>query len=261
MNLLAIAAPLVIAFIKRHVTSSGLNAGGLASLLMSQKDALAKSGLDSRITGALGFPSVSSMLSSLGGAASSTAAAATTMARDAGATVAGAGTAAAATASSGLRRWLPWIIGAIILFLLWTMLGRQPAQVTKPTATPPATTTAPATTPAPAPAVTATVVTSGLPATVYFEVDQAAIPAASTDEIARAAAAIKGGAKVAITGYTDATGDPAKNQELAKNRATAVKDALVKAGAPEGNITMAPPASVTGGGEPRAARRVEINKQ
>ena len=32
--------------------------------------------------------------------------------------------------------------------------------------------------------------------------------------------------KVGIPGYTDKTGDTAKNQELAKNRATAVYDAL-----------------------------------
>ena len=66
--------------------------------------------------------------------------------------------------------------------------------------------------------------------------------------------------KYAVTGYTDKTGDPARNEELAKNRAKAVKDAMVAAGVPEANITMQPPEYLTGSYEDRAARRVDINK-
>ena len=69
--------------------------------------------------------------------------------------------------------------------------------------------------------------------------------------------------KVAVTGYTDKTGDSAKNEELAKNRAGAVRDALKAAGVPETNIEMKPPLFVETGaaaGSPEA-RRVEIIKQ
>ncbi|MBK6395831.1 MAG: OmpA family protein [Betaproteobacteria bacterium] len=69
--------------------------------------------------------------------------------------------------------------------------------------------------------------------------------------------------KIAITGYTDKTGDVAKNEELAKARAGAVRDALKAAGVAEANMEMKPPSFVeigAGGGDAEA-RRVEVNKQ
>jgi len=72
----------------------------------------------------------------------------------------------------------------------------------------------------------------------------------------------KDSARVAISGYTDKTGDVAKNEELAKNRATAVRDALKAAGIAESGIEMRPPLFVeqgAGGGDAEA-RRVEISK-
>jgi hypothetical protein len=69
--------------------------------------------------------------------------------------------------------------------------------------------------------------------------------------------------KVIITGYTDKTGDAAKNEELAKNRAAAVRDALKAGGVPEASIDMKPPLFVEAGagGSEGEARRVEISKQ
>jgi hypothetical protein len=63
-------------------------------------------------------------------------------------------------------------------------------------------------------------------------------------------------------GYTDATGNLTANQELAKNRATAVRDALVAAGVGADRIEMRPPASVEANavGGARAARRVEVTR-
>jgi hypothetical protein len=61
-------------------------------------------------------------------------------------------------------------------------------------------------------------------------------------------------------GYADKTGDLAKNEELAKERAKAVRDVLTAAGAAEANITMKPPAFVTGGDNNEVARRVELAK-
>jgi outer membrane protein OmpA-like peptidoglycan-associated protein len=45
-------------------------------------------------------------------------------------------------------------------------------------------------------------------------------------------------AKLKIEGHTDNVGDPAQNRKVALERATAVKDALVKAGAPADRITV-----------------------
>ena len=72
----------------------------------------------------------------------------------------------------------------------------------------------------------------------------------------------KDGLKVTVTGYTDKTGDVAKNEELAKSRASAVRDALKAAGVDEANIEMKPPMFVEVGaaGGDAEARRVEINK-
>ena len=67
---------------------------------------------------------------------------------------------------------------------------------------------------------------------------------------------------MALTGYTDKTGDVAKNEELAKSRATAVRDALKAAGVAEASIEMKAPmfVEVGAGGSDAEARRVEISK-
>ncbi|MEI6547596.1 MAG: OmpA family protein, partial [Burkholderiales bacterium] len=97
-------------------------------------------------------------------------------------------------------------------------------------------------------------------ASVYFELDKFDIGAEGSKTIAAVVAQVSKDGKYAVTGYTDKTGDPARNEELAKNRAKAVKDAMIAAGASEANITMQPPEYLTGSYEDRAARRVDINK-
>lgn len=175
--------------------------------------------------------------------------------------------AAAAPAAGGLMRWLPWLIlGLAVLGLVWWMLaGRQPAAPVVQTA-PPAPVVASEAPPAPttAPATTVVAPVAGFPAKVFFANDSAAIPADGGQVIEAAAASLKGdGGKVSITAYTDSTGDLAHNQELAKNRAVAVRDALVTAGVPTANIEMRPPAMVEAGAANTMdadARRVEINR-
>jgi outer membrane protein OmpA-like peptidoglycan-associated protein len=66
-------------------------------------------------------------------------------------------------------------------------------------------------------------------------------------------------AKVDITGYTDKAGNLQANMELAKQRAVGVRDALVAAGVAKERIGMKPPAAVEAGGDPKNARRVEMN--
>lgn len=65
-------------------------------------------------------------------------------------------------------------------------------------------------------------------------------------------------AKIALTGYTDKTGDETKNKEVAKDRAKAVREFFTKGGIDKARIEMAPPASLTGTGSDSDARRVEV---
>jgi outer membrane protein OmpA-like peptidoglycan-associated protein len=254
-NLLSMVVPMILMFLKKFIGDKGLNASSLATLLSSQGPNL-QSALDSRLTGALGFASPAAFLGGLGGQAAD-------VAKRAGSAVAGgAGAAASAAAAattatkSGLMRWLPWLIGAAVLLFLWNMFSGKPA----PTPAPAPKVAAPAVAPAPAPAAVAIV----LPVKVYFDVGAAAFGADGSKTVNDVAELIKkDGLKVAVTGYTDKTGDVAKNEELAKNRAAAVRDALKSAGVAEANVEMKPPmfVEIGAGGSDAEARRVEITKQ
>ena len=178
-----------------------------------------------------------------------------------------AAAAAAAPAEGGVMRWLPWLIlGLALLALLWWLFaGRHAAPVatTEPAAPAAVTAQAPAAAVAPASPATTPAVT-GFPATVFFALDSAAIPADGGQVIDSAASALKAdGGRIAVTAYTDRTGDLSHNEELAKNRAVAVRDALVKAGVPLASIEMRPPSMVETGAANTTdanARRVEISR-
>jgi hypothetical protein len=246
-NLLAMVVPLVLTFLKKFIGDKGLNAGSLSSLLSSQGPNL-QGVLDSRMSSALGFASPAAFLGSLGGQAADTA-------KRAGAAVAGGAAAAATAGKSGLMRWLLWVIGAAVVLFLWNLIsgGSTPA----PTPAPTAAVTAPAATP---PVAAAAV----WPTKVYFDVGAATLGADSSKTLNAVAEMIKkDGLKVIVTGYTDKTGDLAANEALAKNRSSAVRDALKAAGVSEANIEMKPPMFVEIGaaGGDAEARRVEINKQ
>ena len=112
-------------------------------------------------------------------------------------------------------------------------------------------------------AATASAASPGPPLSVYFANGASTLDSAAMRVVAAAARSVDNQplARVAITGYTDATGNTAANQELAKNRAKAVRDALTAAGAPADKIDMRPPATVqanAAGGE-QAARRVDLS--
>jgi outer membrane protein OmpA-like peptidoglycan-associated protein len=247
-NLLLMAVPMLFSTLKRFIGENGLNAGGLASLLTGQKDAIANK-LDPRLTSAFGLGSPASLLSGLGSSVAGAARGAATAVGSAGSAAA----AGAATAASTSRRWLPWIVALVVIVLLAMMLPRC-GTVTKEAA-PVATAPAPAMTPAPAAAVT-------LPAKVYFETGKSDLTA-DGDAVVKGVAAILAGdasAKVDLTGYTDKTGDSAANQDLAKKRAESVKAALATAGVAAERVNMKEPifVEVGAGGPDAEARRVEI---
>ena len=107
----------------------------------------------------------------------------------------------------------------------------------------------------------ASAVADTLPARLYFITGKKDLPSDAKESIDVAIAFLKGksAAKVDITGYTDKTGDRVANLELAKERAIAVRGALEAAGVKRDQINMKPPAEITGAGDNKEARRVEIN--
>jgi outer membrane protein OmpA-like peptidoglycan-associated protein len=245
-NLLYMAAPLVFGFIKKLVGEHNLDAAGLMRLLGEQTGFL-KEKVDNRLTSALG-------LGSLFGEPVKRAAEAVRSTeryvRDY--------PVAEESASIWSKLW-PWLL------LLGGLLGGlalfRSCQTKEPVAVAPA--------PAPLPAAVrpAAPMAAALPAKVYFEVGQAVLTDTARRTIADAAAGIKNqGLTVDITGYTDKTGDVAKNMELAKQRAVAVRDALVAAGVAPARINMQPPLTIaitgttTGSGSDAEARRVEISR-
>ena len=92
----------------------------------------------------------------------------------------------------------------------------------------------------------------------YFASGKSDLAPGAVDALADAIAAGKAGKKLVISGFHDATGDPAKNAELAKLRAFAVRDALKGAGVAESGIELKKPETATGSGNNAEARRVEV---
>ncbi len=181
----------------------------------------------------------------------------------------GAAAMAAPAPSAGLMRWLPWILGALLLLalLIWFLTRQQAvapvAAVPAPVVEAPVVAAAPAAPTAPVAAEAR--VAAALPATVHFALGSAAIGGEDRDTIAAAAQEItKSGAKVAVTGYTDRTGNLPLNTALARHRAQSVQQALTGAGVPASSIEMVAPAAVENGAPSVAdadARRVEIRPQ
>ena len=95
---------------------------------------------------------------------------------------------------------------------------------------------------------------------VYFELGSDALPPEAAEVLVRVAdtARADAGKVVQISGYHDASGDPAKNAELAKNRAMAVRHALEANGVAPDHLVMDKPIVTTGGADAREARRVEL---
>lgn len=95
---------------------------------------------------------------------------------------------------------------------------------------------------------------------IYFETGSATLPPEAADAIAQMTELSRGyaGATVLVSGFHDATGDPARNAELAKQRAIAVQQALLLRGVAAERVELAKPAETLGGSDERQARRVEL---
>jgi photosynthetic reaction center cytochrome c subunit len=95
---------------------------------------------------------------------------------------------------------------------------------------------------------------------VLFETSKTSFGNEGKAEVTAAVEAMKKAPdmKVEISGFADSRGDPAKNAELAKLRAFAVRDALTAAGIAADRITLRKPGAPVAGGSELDARRVEI---
>lgn len=133
--------------------------------------------------------------------------------------------------------------------------GAAPCAPVSPAAAPAAT---------PAPVVAAAPVAAGpAKAVLYFDTGKADLPADGEKSLADVVAALKANTavKVQLSGFHDTSGNPALNEELALNRARAVRAALEAAGIARDRVVMAKPAVTTGSGDAREARRVEVTVQ
>jgi outer membrane protein OmpA-like peptidoglycan-associated protein len=225
-SLLALAAPVLLGFLKKQVSTGGLDAGGLTSLLGSQREHLLRSGLDDRLTSALGFSNLPNMMNSIS----------PTVKRQAEAV-----RSSVASAVPERRNWIPWAIAAgivaLLLGFLWTRAARHDANVAQDTAS--------------------RLTTAAM--NVYFETGQSDLDPADRRTLRSVAEAAKASGKpITLTGYTDPSGDQQQNETLAKDRAAAVRLALLSDGVADSQIIMKPPAAVTGSGTEAQARRVEV---
>jgi K(+)-stimulated pyrophosphate-energized sodium pump len=92
----------------------------------------------------------------------------------------------------------------------------------------------------------------------YFATGKADLATGADAALAEIAKGIAAGKRAVVSGFTDATGDPAQNEQLAQARATAVGSALAAAGVAADKIDMRKPEAVTGTGSNAEARRVEV---
>ncbi|MDN0075467.1 OmpA family protein [Crenobacter sp. SG2303] len=268
-GLLTLVTPAIFSVVKKVVGENKLDAGGLSRLLSEQHDTLLGA-LNPQLTSMLGFGSATAFLGSLTGKFSEAAQDAEARAKAVAAKVSEPVSTVVAEASSKPRRWWPWLLLILVALAAFPLLNTKPtAEKATPTVDETASAGSSAATAASAPAGTASAPmastdsapassTAG-PAKVYFATGQADIDADGQQAIKSAVDAAKSaGGGVDVTGYTDKTGDLHANEELAKKRALAVKDALLAAGLADDKIHMKPPQSVTGAGNDKEARRVEI---
>jgi outer membrane protein OmpA-like peptidoglycan-associated protein len=96
----------------------------------------------------------------------------------------------------------------------------------------------------------------------YFASGKSEVAAGGKEALADVVKAVAAGKKAVVSGFNDATGDAAKNAELSKSRAFAVRDALKALGVAEDKIELKKPENTTvATGSSAEARRVEVSIQ
>lgn len=95
----------------------------------------------------------------------------------------------------------------------------------------------------------------------YFASAKAELATGANEALGDAVKAVAEGKKLLVSGFHDSTGDLAKNEELAKQRAFAVRDALKALGVAEDKLELKKPEAMMGTGSNAEARRVEVSVQ
>jgi membrane fusion protein (multidrug efflux system) len=95
---------------------------------------------------------------------------------------------------------------------------------------------------------------------VYFERGRAALDATGRARLLDVAATLKArpAMRAEVQGHVDASGDAAANKTLARDRAQAVRDALIAAGVAPARIVLHEPPNLVGADSPALARRVDV---
>ena len=95
----------------------------------------------------------------------------------------------------------------------------------------------------------------------YFASGSADLAPGAADALGDVVKGVAAGQTAVISGYHDTTGDPAQNEELAKQRALAVRDALKALGIGDDKLDLKKPEAPTAPGSNAEARRVEVSLQ
>lgn len=143
------------------------------------------------------------------------------------------------------------IILFVLLFVFGIVLSRTGLQVAAPAVA------------APAAAVTMTenvaqvVVQDGV-VRFYFVSGKADLAEGSDQALADIVQGVSAGKIAVISGFHDTMGSQQLNEELARQRAIAVRDALVALGVQADKIELRKPENTAAEGKPAQARRVEV---
>jgi len=95
----------------------------------------------------------------------------------------------------------------------------------------------------------------------YFATGKAELAAGAKQALASIVAGAAAGKLVVVSGFHDGTGNAARNAALAKQRAFAVRDALVAVGVPAKKVEFKKPVKMQASGTNDEARRVEVSLQ
>ncbi len=95
----------------------------------------------------------------------------------------------------------------------------------------------------------------------YFASGKSDVAAGGNEALATVVSGVAAGKRAVISGFHDATGDPEKNAELAKQRAFKVRDALTALGVAADKIDLKKPEQMLASGSDSEARRVEVAVQ
>ncbi len=92
----------------------------------------------------------------------------------------------------------------------------------------------------------------------YFASGSAELAPGAADALGDIVKGVAAGQKAVISGFHDTTGDPASNEELAKQRALAVRNALAALGIGDDKLELRKPVATAADGANAQARRVEV---